>query len=93
MSADAEIRFRDIETALKGALERLGRLEAHGLPGRVDTLEAGMLRVERQLDLVFMQGQSSSRALGEQRVILDRVDSLLEQLVHQRTPSVEVSRG
>ena len=65
--------------------DRLDRVE-----GRVTSLEAGLLRVERQLELVFMQGQSNSRALGEQRVILDRVAGLLEQLVHQRTPSVEV---
>ena len=73
-----DARLTDIEN-------RLDRVE-----GRVTSLEAGFLRVERQLDLVFMQGQSNSRALGEQRVLLDRVAGLLEQLVHQRTPSVEV---
>lgn len=52
-----------------------------------------MLRVERQLDLVFAQGKANARALGEQRVVLDRVAALLEQLVRQQTPSVEVSRG
>lgn len=73
--------------------ERLSRLEAHGLPGRVTSLETHLLRAERQLDLVFTQGQANARALGEQRVILERVSSLLEQLVQQRTPLVEVSRG
>lgn len=73
--------------------ERLSRLEAHGLPGRVTSLETHLLRVERQLDLVFAQGQSNARALGEQRVILERVSSLLEQFVQQRTPSVEVASG
>lgn len=88
MSDDIEIRFDDIESALAGIIERLDRIEGHRLPDRVSTLEAGMLRVERQLDLVFMQGQSNSRALGEQRVVLDRVATLLEQLVQQHTPSV-----
>jgi hypothetical protein len=73
--------------------DRLARLEGHRLPERVTTLEAGFLRVERQLDLVFSQGQANARALGEQRAILDRVASLLEQLVRQQMPSVEVSRG
>ena len=52
-----------------------------------------MLRVERQLHLVFDQGQAHSKALGEQRLILERLQGLMEVMVHQATPSVEVYRG
>lgn len=81
-------RFASIEQAVRRVSDRLEMLESHGLPLRVATLEAGLLRVERQLDLVFAQGQSNSKALGDQRVILERVEVLLAQLVYQQTPSV-----
>lgn len=81
----SETRLTELETSLTRLSER-----QHSLELRVGTLEAGMQRVERQLDLVFAQGQANSKALGEQRVVLDRVASLLEQLVRQKTPSIEV---
>lgn len=44
---------------------RLSVLEDHRLPERVATLEAGLLRVERQLELALSQGRAASRSLGE----------------------------
>lgn len=76
------------EERLSAIEQRLATLEGHRLPDRVVALEAGLHRVERQLDLLFVQAKSHSNALGEQRIVLDRVATLLEQLVRQQTPSV-----
>lgn len=82
MSAE---RFAAIES-------RLDALEGHGLPARVTALEASLTRITHQLDLVFAQGQANSRALGDQRLLLERVNHLLEVLVKQNTPAVEPYR-
>ncbi len=82
-----------IQEALEALTQRVDRLEAERLPRRVSDLEASLRKVEHQLELVFAQGQAASRALGEQRTILERVSSLLEQLVRQQTPTVVVAHG
>lgn len=71
---------------------RLDALEGHRLPDRVNSLEANLSRMTHQLDLVFAQGQANSRALGDQRLLLERVNHLLEVLVKQNTPAVEPYR-
>lgn len=94
--------LRDVSETLDERIARLeSRVDELGVhPPRIDILEArvhvlevGLLRVERQLHLVFDQGQANSKALGEQRLILERIQGLMEVMVHQATPSVEVYRG
>jgi hypothetical protein len=71
-----------LEAALRTLAERLDGLEQRvealdGLEPRVRVLEVGLLRVERQLHLVFEQGQAVSKQLGEQRRILEGISETL----------------
>lgn len=75
----------DIGHALRLLTERTEALETRvrrldGLEPRVEMLEVGLLRVERQLHLVFEQGQSAARALGEQRRLLEDVLHAVQHL-------------
>lgn len=70
-----ESTLQAMASRLDSLEERVERLD--GLEPRVRVLEVGFLRVERQLHLVFEQGQGVSRQLGEQRRILDGIAETL----------------
>lgn len=78
-ASEAE-RLTELEAAVTALAERVVTLEAHGLPARVSTLEMHLTRVERQLDLVFMQGQQNSLALGRIDSQQQRTLALLEAM-------------
>lgn len=61
--------------ALASVVRRVDALEP-----RVHVLEIGLLRVERQLHLVFEQGQALSRQLGEMHLTLESMRELLLRL-------------
>ena len=74
-----------IERALQALATRLDGLEARvekldGLEPRVAILEVGLLRVERQLHLVFEQCQALGRALGEHHAMLRSIDETVRAI-------------
>jgi hypothetical protein len=75
-----------IERALQALATRLDGLEARvekldGLEPRVALLEVGLLRVERQLHLVYEQGQAVSKSIGMLSATLADVAASVRTLV------------
>ena len=67
-----ERALQTLAARLDGLEERVERLD--GLEPRVAILEVGLLRVERQLHLVFEQCQALSRAQGEAHALLRSIN-------------------
>lgn len=68
-----EKRVTSLEAAVDALSERLD-----GVERRTAALEAGLLRVERQLHLVFEQGQAFARVQGDHTVALNGLRETLD---------------
>lgn len=80
--AEGDTNDSDVCEALARLASRLDGLEQRvealdGLEPRVRVLEVGLLRVERQLNLVFEQGQAVAKQMGEHRRLLEGISETL----------------
>lgn len=100
--AALQAREARLEEDLHAVVARVAELELHRTEStnRMDEFSAriGALQssVDRCVTAVIRQEQASQEATRSSRETtkaLGRVESLLEQLVRQQTPSVEVSHG
>lgn len=81
--------------SLESLEARVSRLEAghQEHAGELDEVRQRLGALQSGVDRLYSKATQQGLTLDRQTVMLGRVQSLLEQLVRQQTPSVEVGRG